>query len=46
MREPSPQLRARLELARTEWPTVRTFLGCECTDPDPVACTGSPNDDL
>lgn len=31
-----------LELARTEWPTVREFLGCECTDADPAACTGSP----
>lgn len=38
----SPKLLARLELARTEWPTVRAFLGCECTDHDPVECTGSP----
>ncbi|MFF1916207.1 hypothetical protein ACFVYE_32390 [Streptomyces sp. NPDC058239] len=40
--QPSSKTLARLELARTEWPTVQTFLGCECTDADPVACTGSP----
>lgn len=38
----SPQLLARLDLARTAWPTVRAFLGCECTNADPAACTGSP----
>lgn len=43
MPTPSPRRLARLELARTEWPTVRTFLGCECTDHDPEACTGSPD---
>lgn len=39
---PSPTLLARVELSRTQWPTVRAFLGCECTNADPVACTGSP----
>lgn len=42
--KPSPRLLRAAELARTEWPTVRAFLGCECTDPDPVACTGFPAD--
>jgi len=46
MTNPSPGSLARLELARTEWPTVRAFLGCECTDHDPAVCTGVPNDDL
>ncbi|MFF6844674.1 hypothetical protein ACFY8X_38790 [Streptomyces tanashiensis] len=36
-------MREDSELARTEWPTVRAFLGCECTDPDPAKCNGSPN---
>jgi hypothetical protein len=42
VRTPSPTLLARVELSRTQWPTVRAFLGCECTDADPVVCTGSP----
>lgn len=42
VRTPSPMLLAQVELSRTQWPTVRAFLGCECTDADPVACTGSP----
>lgn len=40
----SPQLQRSAELSHTEWPTVRAFLGCGCTDPDPAACTGSPDD--
>jgi hypothetical protein len=42
--EPSSRRQRVAELARTEWPTVRQFLGCECTDPEPAACTGSPDD--
>jgi hypothetical protein len=42
MAEPSPTLRRLAELASTQWPTVREFIGCGCTDADPEKCSGSP----
>ncbi|MFJ5998939.1 hypothetical protein [Streptomyces sp. NPDC092370] len=42
--ESSPGPDSRPELTHTQWHTVREFLGCDCTDPDPAACTGSPLD--
>lgn len=42
MSEPSARMSRLADLARTAWPTVRVFLGCECTDFDPAVCTGIP----
>ncbi|MEU3092661.1 hypothetical protein ACWCQ0_25825 [Streptomyces massasporeus] len=42
--ESSPSPDSRTELTLLEWRAVREFLGCDCTNPDPAACTGSPPD--